>query len=708
VKTVFKLLPNLNFSLIILLSFLMIFDQKINLPEWMITFGRMHAIVLHLPIGLFFGYFLFEIIASDRNDLNEVKNSLLQVTISSALTAALFGLFLSTEQRSYDVAQISNHKYLGYAFALMMYLFGVFGEKLSKTYRIGALSFIALIMTVAGHYGASITHGENYLFPKKEEEKADKVLDETASMYERVVFPIFEAKCVSCHQPSKSKGGLIMTDTSSFAKGGEKGPIFIKGNADSSRMIQYALLPMEDELHMAPKGKPQLTEDEVELIKAWIASGGDFHRKVNEYDLKDTFKVLFTKILANSAKFEKIYAFDAVDEKVVDQLNTSFRSVKPLSNGSPALVVKYILPSLFTSQSFGDLLKVKDNIIELNLANTKVTDQDLSVISQLSNLEKLILNSTEVKDLSGIKNLKNLQQLSIMDTKLASSSVASILALPMLKSLYASGATLSSADLEKIKQKKTIILDLGKPSTELTKLTPPLLANKSTVISEGGAQLKHPINGVTIHYTIDGSKPDSTSTIYKDILKLDKPTVVKAVAAAPGWLASDPFETDLLPTGVVPSDLKVFFTQDPKYDGRDEKVVIDGARALPTNALDPGWLAYTQGGFSGTFTFKEPIALNNIAVSFNNLHSNWIFPPEGIEVLAGNSPDKLVSISKIKNPPPQSSDNQNIKYQSLAIKNSNSYQFYKVIVSNLKKIPSWHPGKGNAGWLFIDEVFFYK
>lgn len=35
-------------------------------------------------------------------------------------------------------------------------------------------------------------------------------------------------------------------------------------------------------------------------------------------------------------------------------------------------------------------------------------------------------------------------------------------------------------------------------------------------------------------------------------------------------------------------------------------------------------------------------------------------------------------------------------------------RFYKVIVRNVEVLPPFHPGKGDKGWIFIDEIFFNK
>jgi len=38
---------------------------------------------------------------------------------------------------------------------------------------------------------------------------------------------------------------------------------------------------------------------------------------------------------------------------------------------------------------------------------------------------------------------------------------------------------------------------------------------------------------------------------------------------------------------------------------------------------------------------------------------------------------------------------------------SSNYRYFKVISHPVKKLPSWHSGKGEQGWLFVDELFFY-
>ena len=47
-------------------------------------------------------------------------------------------------------------------------------------------------------------------------------------------------------------------------------------------MIERLLLPADDEDHMPPKEKPQLTQGEISLLHWWINTGADFNKKIKE------------------------------------------------------------------------------------------------------------------------------------------------------------------------------------------------------------------------------------------------------------------------------------------------------------------------------------------------------------------------------------------------------------------------------------------
>jgi hypothetical protein len=36
-----------------------------------------------------------------------------------------------------------------------------------------------------------------------------------------------------------------------------------------------------------------------------------------------------------------------------------------------------------------------------------------------------------------------------------------------------------------------------------------------------------------------------------------------------------------------------------------------------------------------------------------------------------------------------------------------SYKYFEIEAFPVNVLPKWHPGKGDKGWVFVDEVFFY-
>ena len=74
-----------------------------------------------------------------------------------------------------------------------------------------------------------------------------------------VVQPILLQRCSACHGPEKQKADLRLDSLEALLKGGKSGPALVAGKASDSRMIQRLLLPLNDEDHMPPEGKPQPT-----------------------------------------------------------------------------------------------------------------------------------------------------------------------------------------------------------------------------------------------------------------------------------------------------------------------------------------------------------------------------------------------------------------------------------------------------------------
>ncbi len=84
------------------------------------------------------------------------------------------------------------------------------------------------------------------------------------------IFPIFEAKCLSCHEADKRRGGLSLATFNHTMEGGSSGQVIVPGDPDGSRLIKLVLQMTEP--IMPPKGEG-LDDAAIDMIKQWISEG---------------------------------------------------------------------------------------------------------------------------------------------------------------------------------------------------------------------------------------------------------------------------------------------------------------------------------------------------------------------------------------------------------------------------------------------------
>ncbi|MEX0792401.1 MAG: PSD1 and planctomycete cytochrome C domain-containing protein [Pirellulaceae bacterium] len=89
------------------------------------------------------------------------------------------------------------------------------------------------------------------------------------------VKPILARKCYACHGPGDAESGLRLDRKENAIAETDSGlHAIVPGNLDESELL--ARITAEDEFtRMPPEGKP-LTEEEVEILRTWIAEGAEF------------------------------------------------------------------------------------------------------------------------------------------------------------------------------------------------------------------------------------------------------------------------------------------------------------------------------------------------------------------------------------------------------------------------------------------------
>jgi len=618
-------------SLLMLLQALMIVMSLVSLqgiPLWLQQLGHLHPVLLHLPIAFIILLLPLSIIFKKGTEQERLLISyFLHYTALFATITALMGL-LSAASNEYDPDLLTKHKWLSISTAVLSHAL-VYIHQISLHKRaawISSVTATVMLMFVGSHFGGSLTHGEDYLsFGEKENKSKEfKPITDSTVVYNDVVQTILINKCIECHNEQKQKGGLDLTSFASFQKGGKTGNAFM------------------------PKGKLQLTSEEIFLFKEWTRKKADTLLTFHQIDQADTLRSIIEKIVNTKSieKTAKQYPFSKAADDKIQSLNSPFRRIMPVDIQSPALVVKFYLKEKFSIQLLEECSAIAKQVIEINLSSMPADDGIFKHLSKFENLEKLNLNGTLIsgKELSALKSNKKLESIYLANTSVGKNDLEVIGKLPSVKSVYLWNSKVTDKEAVALNQKyNQIKWNIGyvPDEKELLKLTPPSTVNAEKMILDPGelVQLKHPLPGAQIRYTIDGS------------------------------------------------------------------ALIDFNKGTPTN-LNLNWLGFRDETMKAAFHFSHPIQIKQAVLSIADNTGAYVFPPQKIIVKGGNSKSSLRVIGTVSPVQPIQQRNAGIIPVTVQLA-PGIYPYVEIEAINVQRLPNWHPGKKEKAWVFVDEVFFY-
>jgi uncharacterized membrane protein len=717
-----RLAEQILFACNVLIAFLLLFEDKLVIPTWLQTVGRMHPLILHFPIVILLAAMLMEYFRFKSENfisiiyVNVTKNLLLLGSLFAGVTV-IMGLFLSQEE-GYSGDTLQWHKWTGTAiFFLSSAMYSVHDHAWYKKIPARSAALITVVgLVLSGHYGANLTHGNNFILaPISSKRLTATVPLEEVIIFNDLIMPILEQKCVNCHNPDKLKGGLLLTDPQSILKGGKSGELYVPGNPAMSLLLQRVHLPETDKKRMPPIGRPQLTSQELLLLALWVKDNADFKKKLIDLPTTDSLRIAATSLLKPTTQAEDNFAFSAADEETVKKLNNDYRTVTILAKESPALAVNIYNRSLYTSKLLEELDLVKKQIVSLNLNKMPVKDTDLKSISKFENLRKLDLNFTDVTA-SGLKeltSLKHLKSLTLTGTKVDLKGLQPLL--PSLKSirtisLWSTG--LSQAEIQQLQKTYpniTFIAGYKDDGKNPLRLNPPHVKNASSIFTQSiPLHLNHPIKGVDIRYTLDASEPDSINSLVFDNQKvLTENVTIKAKAFKPGWYSSDMVTFNFFKSTFKPDSVHLLFPLNRVHqaDGGntffDHKLGIIGANN-PAWAND--WAGVKDNDMALMSSFNLPVKISSVGLHYMIEEDTGIFPPEIVEVWGGNSPNKLKLLTKFKPVMPGKGDKPSLRLSQGEFAPT-TVTWLKIIAKPLHVIPQWHRKGGRRALLLVDEMF---
>lgn len=278
--------------------------------DMMRLLGRLHPLVVHLPVVLLPLALLFEAAGLTRrfDYLKRAAGLVIALGALSAVGAAVHGYLLAAADGFEVTSLLKWHMWTGTAVAILAMICWTIRVHAPGRWWAGAIYFLLLAgvvgtMSVAAHFGGSLTHGEDYLteflpptvrarlgiqLHKKSGNPAAASSETRPSapptVYSTLIAPALEKHCVQCHGPAKVKGGLRLDSFEGIVKGGKVGHVVIPKDSARSDIYRRITLQSDDEDYMPPDGKAPLPADVVKVIGWWIQDGASADRTI--VDLK--------------------------------------------------------------------------------------------------------------------------------------------------------------------------------------------------------------------------------------------------------------------------------------------------------------------------------------------------------------------------------------------------------------------------------------
>ena len=296
---------------------------------------------------------------------------------------------------------------------------------------------------------------------------------------------VLSARCTDCHGEKKQKAGLRLDSPEWLEKGSKEGAVVVAGKPELSKLYTMAALPDDHDDRMPPKGA-RLTAEQLDTIKSWIAAGAktaalenpmqpqvktalaapataDASQPGNKKKDSDSSKSELTKAPPSNPADDMM---GAVHDLAAAPAKPKPAVITPAPEAPvvPAPVAPEFAIAALTTQQFiittlpGGWLDVnaghtKNGITDahlpllakigpavafLDLANSGITDRQLKMLSDFTNLQRLHLERTPITDvgLSAVASCQHLNYVNVYGTAITDAGLASLRSLKQLDELY--------------------------------------------------------------------------------------------------------------------------------------------------------------------------------------------------------------------------------------------------------------------------------
>ncbi len=243
---------------------------------------------------------------------------------------------------------------------------------------------------------------------------------------------------------------------------------------------------------------------------------------------------------------------------------------------------------------------------------------------------------------------------------------------------------------------------------EKFQLAPPVMKYLSVFFTrEAKIILTFAQPGTVIRYTTDGKEPDVNSTAYTaPVIIKNNFTTLQAKVFGKNFMPSETVQATFVKDG-LPLKKVDFPPPHEKYAGQGPNTLMDNKGGI-ADFRNSTWLGFRQDSVTITITLDKKRKIRTVLFNVLQDQGGWIFFPFQAEVFSIDARNTVMKKQgELFFIPAENMDVSVCRPVVVRFKKKIKTGTIKLNLYLLKKIPDWHPGKGQPGWIFIDEVKLY-
>ena len=389
---------------------------------------------------------------------------------------------------------------------------------------------------------------------------------------------------------------------------------------------------------MPPKGKRQLETSDIDLINWWINQGASFSAKAGDLNMPDKIRAILTERLAPQDPLLAL-GIEEADEDDIEDARKAGISIYRIAEDAPFLEANLSGKSGVDRKLLESLRPLSDQLVEINLGRTDVTDDALQLIENLPHLQRLYLNNTGIgnRGAEHLANLKYLSYLNMYDTQINDTAITYLKDLAYLTDVYLWKTGVTETGFAMISNKvEDSTAVLGLPVADIfgtTQLKPPVITFDTQLFKDSATvSFESNLYNADIFYTTNGTDPTADSKRYTGPFSVKKTGEVRAISQKAEWEPSDVAIVEFVKTGHIVKGIKLVSNASPRYAGKGPRTLIDQEKGDIQFATE-FWLGYEQKNLTATLDLGSISSVSTATISCLENTGSWIFYPKQFDVL---------------------------------------------------------------------------